>query len=187
MLVRTKVVVLIGLFLIVLILGFSGTLAPIAPILAACIAIVSAVIAISGWQVVYENAQKIAARSELHQVVAAFMEKVEAIDKVGCEFWSQPTSKREEAVGVLVARRFLAMLETVRLLSEILKRRELVLNEFDADFSRLRSSLTLNVEEPGLIDEPRCMAKIVAISSASRRLRANAYSEFLQCHPPRAQ
>lgn len=167
------------------IIYFSDWVMPISPLLGPCVSMLSAAIVVLGWRVIYRNSLRIAARNELHQVVSSFMEKVELADKSGCEFWSQPLTKRADVSGLLMTRRFLALLESIRLLSGILKERGLQLDKFDSHFSDLRSALTRDAEDPADIDDFRCSAKIVAISGASRRLRASAYTEFLSCHPHR--
>lgn len=136
-----------------------------------------------GWEINYHNGLRICSRNELHQLSLLLVEKLDQVDRIGCEFWSMPAKKREEVSGVLVVRRFSALLYSVRVIRDILKDRKVDVQGFSYEFSRLTDALTFDAEDPALVSDGRCSSKIERISSSVCRMRAMTYDSLTARYP----
>ena len=183
-----KVLYLVGAILLISVivsclLYFSGTLGPYGSVLGPCFSLISIIIVIVGWGVVFSNALRCSTRSETHTLVSNLFSRCDALESSGHNYWTSESNaiSPEKAASQTIV--FLSQIDSIRQLVDILELRNIKIDDVSEAFTRLRTSLVLDAERPQQVPSINRRRRIGEISQSIRSLTKGVYRSFLREHP----
>lgn len=100
-------------------------------------------VAVIGWKIVYNNAKKLANRSEIFQTINRTNQQIDAIIQDSVKYWSE--DKQTKEYSKIKSIDFEKRVATIRSEINILESRGFHINNFSTTFFTFRRSLTLDV------------------------------------------
>lgn len=172
------------LALLCLMFTYRSELAPLSNLLGPAFGMTSVAVAVVGWTVIYRNAQRTSSRAETHLLVTTLLDRYEKIEQSAQDYWAKDSEiPIKEGEALAKTQCFSSLLESHRVLIDILESRGLKFEDLSELIADLRDAITLDSERPQDVSNSERRGKLQDISSCSRKLRRQVYSAYLRSFP----
>lgn len=136
-----------------------------------------------GWWVVYQNAKRLATRSETKGYVDELLKLATEIEKSAVDFWLADASKRMASRNYEML--MLAKLSVLDHKISFLKVRQLEIDDIDEQFSRLCESILLDCEQANELPLDECIEHANQVLAAGGVIHSTLYQKFIDKYPPK--
>lgn len=154
---------------------------PIAPVLQYS-GLVSISLVLIGWRVVYNNARRIATRSETKSFIDELMKLISESEKQAVDYWLAGRKDRTEPRSYEML-----MLAKVALIShklELIGKRGLVTTQLDELLGLFQDSITLNCEDADRVSLDERISRANEVIASGKALHSELYQQFSNRYPP---
>lgn len=144
--------------------------------------LVSIALVLIGWRVVYNNARRIATRSETKSFIDELMKLIAEGEKQGVDYWLAGRKDRTEPRSYEML-----MLAKVKLIShkiELIKRRGLVTDRLDELLGEFQDSVTLNCEDADRVSLDERIERANNVIASGQAMHSELYNQFSTRYPP---
>lgn len=159
----------------------GDTIGPIAPVLQYS-GLVSISLVLIGWRVVYNNARRIATRSETKSFIDELMKLISESEKQAVDYWIAGRKDRTEPRTYEIL-----MLAKVALIShkiDLVEQRGLVTGQLVELLGMFQDSITLNCEDADRAGLDERIERANEVIASGRALHSELYKQFSTRYPP---
>jgi len=143
-------------------------------------AIITIFLIIFGWRVLYKNARKIASRNETYNLLCIAQNQLSKIEELGQNYWCSESSSKLTVIGSTQI--FVSHINKIKNTISILNQRGVSVDAFDV--YKLRSALTLNIEQKDTLPPADVSQKLSDISFYSQSITSELCTCFMCEYPP---
>lgn len=159
----------------------ADPIGPIVPVLQYS-GLVSISLVLIGWRVVYNNARRIATRSETKSFIDELMKLISECEKLAVDYWLAGRKDRTEPRSYEML-----MLAKVALIShklELVEARGLVTDQLDELLGVFQDSITLNCEDADRVNLDDRIYRASEVIASGKSLHSELYHQFSMRYPP---
>lgn len=143
--------------------------------------LLSAVLIIIGWNVIYENAQRIASRNEAFSRKTSIINELTSITKNAIDFWEEDLSSEKKKYCLIKTSTFYSQIESLNKRIEQLSNYGMDI-DFKDDIKTLRNSITLDCERAYEVTHSNKIDKISGILESSDSIKGQLTQKFRAIH-----
>jgi len=136
-----------------------------------------------GWWVVYQNAKRLATRSETKGYVDELLKLVSEIEKSAVDYWLADAEKRTSSRNFEML--MLAKLSVLDHKISFLKARQLEIDDIDEQFSRLCESILLDCEQANQLPIDDSIGHANQVLASGGVIHSTLYQKFIEKYPPK--